>query len=173
MRCGHVGARVGGEVDIPFAVDEVQFRRPDVMRIRSAGGRRPHQVRLGLCQIGQMPRLANHEAPLRGAHEVIEAVARDHPRIGPGAQQRIREAVLRGKLRACQHATRQQASHHLHDTLSSAPSAGATPSGGATEGVIGRHRLIGRLLIAPALFSPGFPWRLLTQSQPPTRARTR
>ena len=74
---------IRGEIDVPLACEKMNFRRPDIMRVRPRCWGRPHDLLLRRLQIRHIARLPKREICRRGVHVVVPAVLVFHPWIGP------------------------------------------------------------------------------------------
>src|ERR1041385_8578635 len=82
---------IRGVIDVPFAVDEVQFRRPDVVRVQALRGRAPDANSGIMANRRNRTRTANEDlAAVAGFGIIVETAVKNHPRIGRmGWQNRI------------------------------------------------------------------------------------
>ncbi|MCY1440823.1 hypothetical protein D9M71_571120 [compost metagenome] len=80
----------GGVVDVPLAIDAVQFRRPDRRGVRPGCRRTPHGDFLGLGQFRQIGGGAYRQAVTVRTH-VVENL----PFLGdPGIRARIQQRIV-------------------------------------------------------------------------------
>ena len=78
-----VRARIGGEVDVPLALQIVNFGRPDVMLVRPTRGRSPDDLLRRGLQFGHAARLPQSQILDGRIHVVINAILEFDPGIGP------------------------------------------------------------------------------------------
>src|SRR5438552_14848980 len=78
-----VVAIVGGVIDEPFALNQVQFRCPDIIRVLAPNRRSPDAHTRVLADPGDGPGTADEDPPIAPALRVIiKAAVEDHPRVG-------------------------------------------------------------------------------------------
>src|SRR6266568_7951642 len=102
-----VRAGVGGKVYVPFPAEKMYFRSPDVMRVRTACRRSPHNfLRRGL-QVRHIARFPEGEVLHRGVHVVVVSVVVLDPWVRSGRKQRVGEGggcmLLGMKAGTCEH----------------------------------------------------------------------
>src|SRR6185437_10209594 len=88
---GLIGAGIRGKVDVPPAAQEVNFRRPYVMRVGAGRGRSPDDFLLRRFQVCQVSGLPHGEVLHGGVHVVVPAILVLNPGIGTSGQQWVSE----------------------------------------------------------------------------------
>ena len=89
---GQVSTCIGGEVDVPLILEEMNFRRPDFMCVWPIRGRRPNNLFLCVLEIDWIASLPQSQVFAGGVHVVVDAILIRNPRIWSGRQQRISES---------------------------------------------------------------------------------
>ncbi len=76
----------GAIIDVPFATDAVQFRRPDRLRVRTGFRWRPDGSGFGVSEISEIFGLPDRQPVPQSVHVIISIAVACHPRIGAGRQ---------------------------------------------------------------------------------------